>query len=95
MLDTETIGYCGVDCSACADFASGVCPGCRESVWPDDDVCPPVACCRGRGIMACGMCREFPCPMMTDFYRESESHERAAELMQKVFSEMSLREDLG
>jgi len=33
--------------------------------------------------------------MMTDFYRESESHERAAELMQKVFSEMSLREDLG
>lgn len=85
MLDVQHIGYCGVDCSACDDFASGVCPGCRKSVWPDDDPCPPVACCQKKGIAVCGMCADFPCSMMDDFYRESESHRRAGELMHEVF----------
>ena len=87
MAGFEALGYCGVDCSACADLASGACPGCRKSVWPDDDPCPPVACCKKRGIEVCGQCAEFPCAMMTDFYGESESHQRAGELMRKVFAE--------
>ena len=87
MIDFTNLGYCGVDCQACPDLASGACPGCRKSVWPEGDACPPVACCQGRGIEVCGMCTEFPCPMMADFYRESESHERAGRLMQKVFAE--------
>ena len=84
MLNTKTMGYCGVDCSACTDLASGACPGCRQSSWPNGDACPPVTCCQRRNILACGMCDEFPCHMMADFYRESKSHERAGELMQRV-----------
>jgi hypothetical protein len=33
------------------------------------------------------MCGKFPCAMMTDFYGESESHERAGKLMREVFEE--------
>ena len=42
----ETIGYCGVDCGACGDYTTGICPGCRKTVWPAEDPCPPVGCCR-------------------------------------------------
>lgn len=87
MRDYGTLGYCGVDCSACGDLLSGACPGCRKSVWPDGDACPPVACCGKRGIPVCGMCGKFPCAMMADFYGESESHERAGKLMREVFEE--------
>ena len=87
MLDTNELGYCGVICSTCSDFISSACPGCRASVWPEGDACPPVACCWERGITVCGLCDDFPCSMMVDFYDESESHRRAGELMQQVFRE--------
>ncbi len=77
MTDLSLIGYCGVDCAACPDYASRKCPGCRESTWPDGDPCPPVACCREKGIPHCGMCPEFPCGMMSEFYEESDSHREA------------------
>ena len=44
-LDIEYVAYCGVDCSACADLASGKCPGCRQTEWAAGDECAPVACC--------------------------------------------------
>lgn len=81
MRDASFIGYCGVDCSACPDFASEVCPGCRQSSWPDGDSCPPVACCTTRAIPFCGACDEFPCAMMAEFYEESDSHREAFQLM--------------
>ena len=68
-MKLEQIGFCGVDCAACPDYLNDTCPGCRESVWPEGDACPPVACC--------GLCPDFPCTMMRDFYGESESHEEA------------------
>lgn len=80
-LDLAMIGFCGVDCSACADLASGVCPGCKQSTWDEGDACPPVSCCAEHGVIACGLCAEFPCQMMVEFYGESESHARAYELM--------------
>ena len=80
----DQIGYCGVDCAACVDLRSGKCPGCRESVWPEGDACPPVACCREREIACCGRCRDFPCAMMTEFYGESDSHRQAGERMQAL-----------
>ena len=73
----ELIGYCGVACSVCTDYASGACPGCRQSTWPDDDPCPPIACCQRHSIECCGQCAEFPCAMMADFYEESDSHRAA------------------
>ena len=77
----DKTGYCGVDCSACPDLSSGKCPGCRQTVWPEDDPCPPVGCCRRRNIPFCGKCPDFPCQMMAEFYEESEGHRAAYRLM--------------
>ena len=83
-METALLGYCGVDCAACTDYANNVCPGCRLSTWPEGDECPPVACCRKQGITLCGQCPQFPCDMMAEFYTESESHRQAGALMRSV-----------
>ena len=85
MLEIDVrIAYCGVDCSVCPDYAEGKCPGCRLTEWKEDDICLPVRCCREKEITFCGECGFFPCSTMSDFYKESESHEKAFELMMKI-----------
>jgi hypothetical protein len=79
----EMIAYCGVDCAECADFRNGRCPGCRRSTWEEGDECPPVSCCREKGIPVCGACGQFPCQMMKEFYDESESHRAAFRRMEE------------
>ena len=83
-MELGKIGFCGVDCSACPDLQNGKCPGCRESVWPEGDACPPVACCGEKTISCCGLCPDFPCKMMRDFYGESDSHEEAFRRMRDL-----------
>lgn len=83
MVDITKTAYCGVDCSACPDYASGTCPGCRQTEWGDDP-CAPVACCREKGIPFCGKCGEFPCRMMAEFYEESDSHRQAYDRMRAL-----------
>lgn len=78
------IGYCGVDCSVCTDFLEGKCPDCRSSIWPEGDPCAPIACCRNRGIEVCGECGDFPCRMMAEFYKESDSHREAFARMREL-----------
>ena len=75
------IAYCGVDCSACPDLASGKCPSCRKTVWEEGDECMPVACCKKRGVSFCGECPVFPCGDMKEFYEESEGHREAFDRM--------------
>ena len=70
------IAYCGVDCAACADYQSGVCPSCRQTDW-EDDPCMPVRCCEEQGVSCCGECPGFPCTDMAAFYEESDSHRAA------------------
>ena len=82
----ESIAYCGVDCGVCGDYTAGTCPGCRKSVWPAKDPCPPVGCCGRREISCCGECGDFPCEMMRGFYEESESHRAAGERMRQWHS---------
>ena len=77
----ELIGCCGVYCLGCTDLKSGKCPGCRQTDWEKEDICHPVECCRKHAVSFCGECSVFPCDDMKDFYRESESHERALALM--------------
>ena len=79
----QGIAYCGVDCFACADYKTGVCPSCRLTEWDEDDLCMPVRCCREKGIEICGECAGFPCADMAAFYAESESHQRAYQTMLK------------
>lgn len=75
-MGDHLIAYCGVTCAPCPDHAAGKCPGCRETAWGDDP-CPPVRCCREKGIRFCGECGDFPCEMMAEFYGESEGHKEA------------------
>ena len=84
---SERIAYCGVDCAVCPDFTQEKCPGCRESVWPEGDLCPPIACCARHGIELCGQCGEFPCQMMREFYEESDSHRAAYDRMRRLCPE--------
>ena len=77
MKELEHIGFCGVDCSACPDYAGGKCPDCRNSLWPEGDQCMPVVCCSQKDILCCGQCGVFPCGDMAGFYEESESHRAA------------------
>ncbi len=86
-MENESIAYCGVDCAACPDLASGKCPGCRRTRWEPGDECMPVACCRGKKIDCCGRCDTFPCADMAAFYGESEGHAAAYERMRAVNSE--------
>ncbi|MBQ9823237.1 MAG: DUF3795 domain-containing protein [Solobacterium sp.] len=79
----EMIAYCGVDCGECADIKTGKCPCCRRSVWPEGDECPPVSCCRRKGIICCGDCERFPCKMMKEFYEENRAHYEAYERMEE------------
>ena len=71
------IAFCGVDCSVCPDYETGVCLSCRLTVWKEGDACMPVACCADKGIDCCAFCETFPCTDMTDFYEESEGHRAA------------------
>ena len=80
----DLIAYCGVDCSVCADFTGGKCPGCRQTEWKEGDECLPVACCGKKGLSFCGECSAFPCGEMSGFYRESESHAEAYERMKEI-----------
>ncbi len=76
MQPENRIAYCGVDCLPCPDYTSKKCPGCRTTAWGDDP-CPPVACCRKKGIPFCGECNAFPCSDMAAFYAESDGHRAA------------------
>ncbi|MBQ4447482.1 MAG: DUF3795 domain-containing protein [Clostridia bacterium] len=85
-FENELIAYCGVDCSECGDHKSGKCPGCRKTEWKEGEECMPSACCRGKGILFCGECGEFPCADMEEFYRESDSHRLAGARMKLLKS---------
>ena len=39
-------------------------------------------------IPCCGLCPDFPCPMMREFYGESESHEEAYRRMRFLRGEV-------
>ena len=77
QIDSDLMAYCGVDCSACPDYTSGKCPGCRQSIGTEGDRCMPVECCMKKGIIHCGACECFPCADMAEFFTESEGHRLA------------------
>ena len=81
---TDTIAYCGVDCSVCPDYLNGTCVSCRQTVWKEDDICMPVRCCREKGIEFCAFCSDFPCGDMAEFYEESDGHREAYRRMRAM-----------
>ena len=91
--ENDMIAFCGVDCTACPDYMSRECSGCRQIEWKEGDECLPVGCCREKGISSCGECPVFPCEDMKEFYKESESHEKAYSLMLSCRNGKSILEE--
>ena len=77
MAGFENIGFCGVDCRACADFTEKKCGSCRPTVKGNDEDCFFVRCCREHGVPHCGKCGAFPCTDIKEFAEESDSHKEA------------------
>ena len=74
----EALSFCGIYCGSCRNFKKNMgCAGCRgEAVLVDD--CPTKACAVACGLLHCGLCGEFPCKMLADFYHDGKPPHRAA-----------------
>lgn len=84
MAGFESIGFCGVNCGACADFAAKKCGGCRPTVKGSNEDCFFVKCCREHGVPHCGKCTAFPCTDIKEFAEESDSHKEAFSRLQSL-----------
>ena len=84
--ELKLIGFCGVDCSVCSDYTTGVCTGCRASAHTTAEDCHAVTCCEERNIDFCSGCKEFPCEDMQEFFTESDSHREAFIRLKKLLT---------
>ncbi len=56
---------CGLDCENCVNREECDCPGCLELAegdWAGD--CDIKKCCEEKQYEHCGLCPEFPCPLL-------------------------------
>ena len=58
MAKDEKIGVCGIACFKCPQFTREECPGCRPN-----EFCPLPECAKGKGVVLCFECKEFPCKL--------------------------------
>jgi hypothetical protein len=62
---------CGIDCSVCERRERVGCKGCMNMDAPFwGGVCQVKSCCEDRGSEHCGLCEEFPCPMLSEMGKE-------------------------
>ena len=81
----EELSYCGFACAACSNFKKNEnCQGCRAEtklLWD----CDIRICAIERGLLHCGLCSEFPCKTLMDFYHDGKpSHLQAYKNMQRI-----------
>ena len=82
--ELNLIGFCGVDCSVCSDYTTGICTGCRASAHTTTEDCPTVICCEEKNIDFCSGCEQFPCEGMQEFFTESDSHREAFDRLKSL-----------
>ena len=81
----EALTYCGIYCGSCQNYKKNMnCAGCRnEAVLVDD--CETKVCAVKRGLLHCGLCTDFPCGMMEDFYSfDKPSRQVARQGMERI-----------
>jgi len=47
--------------------------GCRNEKELVND-CPTRACCIDKGLLHCGLCEDFPCSVLYNFYNDGVKH---------------------
>lgn len=78
MKQNETLALCGLYCGGCKNYKENMnCMGCRyEEVLVSD--CPTRSCAISQGLLHCGECSEFPCPLLKGFYEDGVRHHEQA-----------------
>ena len=61
-MDKELLGKCGYYCGQCPGYTSGKCKGCLKG--NAQGVCFARDCAIQKGILSCGCCLDFPCPVI-------------------------------
>jgi hypothetical protein len=79
MMDQyEKLSLCGLYCGGCKNYKENYnCMGCRNEKELVDD-CPTRACCIDKGLLHCGLCEDFPCGILNDFYTDGMKHHELA-----------------
>lgn len=71
--------YCGIDCGKCKNYKKNLnCQGCKAEKELISD-CPTRSCAAVRGLSSCGVCMDFPCKTLSDFYHDGNPLHRQAE----------------
>jgi hypothetical protein len=85
MNKYEKLSLCGLYCGNCTNYKKNYnCMGCRNEKELVND-CPTRACCIDRGLLHCGLCEDFPCSVLYDFYNDgTKLHELAYKNMLKI-----------
>jgi hypothetical protein len=78
MKQNETLAFCGLYCGGCKNFKENMnCLGCRYEENLVND-CPTRLCAIEKGLRYCGECKEFPCPLLKEFYEDGFRHHKLA-----------------
>lgn len=62
---------CGVACSSCEKKKAQVCAGCihiDKTFW--GGICEVKVCCENKNLDHCGLCKDFPCEMLSNMGKE-------------------------
>lgn len=73
--DFSKLTPCGGYCEDCNSFNNGECKGCLETegkcihMWQESKgVCKVYACCKEKAIDFCGLCGDFPCVWLKNWF---------------------------
>ena len=85
MSQYEKLSFCGIYCGSCKNYKQNYnCMGCRTEKELLDD-CPTRTCFMSKGLLHCGLCDDFPCDMLNEFYNDGAKHRaQAYENMVKI-----------
>lgn len=75
MTDFLKITACGGCCGDCEHFKKEECGGCIATdgkcihMWQGNNgVCKVFSCCKNHGVSFCGLCNEFPCKWLEEWF---------------------------
>ncbi|MBQ3080793.1 MAG: DUF3795 domain-containing protein [Clostridia bacterium] len=69
MIETR----CGLICAECEYQEQFSCKGCINTHGnPFHGECPIAVCCEEKGLVHCGECADFPCPLLIQYANDPQ-----------------------